>query len=110
MESQLLPDDLIFLDLGIPDQFTYCRIARLDPNKFVNECFRKQYKTVFILAPMPFDKDGYRDHEAEKVDYSDEWITRDYKSLRYETIRVPVLPTHERVEFVVKKLKQAKLI
>jgi len=110
MESQLNPDDLIFLDRGIPDQFTYCRIAGLDPNKFVNACFRKQYKTVFILAPLPFDKDGYRDHEAEKVDYFDEWITRDYQSLGYETIRVPVLPTHERVEFVLKNLKQANLM
>ena len=110
MESQLNPSDFIFLDRGIPDQFSYCRIAGLDPNKFVKECFHKRYKTVFILAPLPFDKDGYRDPEVEIVDYFDEWITRDYQTLGYKTIRVPVLPTHERLGFVLDKLKQSNLI
>ena len=110
MESQLNPGDLIFLDRGIPDQFTYCRIAGLDPNKFVKECFHNRYKVVFILVPLPFDKDGYRDPEAEIVDYFDKWITRDYQALGYKTIRVPVLPTHQRLMFVLDHLKQLNLI
>ena len=110
MESQLNPEDFFFLDRGIPDQFTYCRMAGLDPNKFVIECFHNRYKTVFILAPLPFDKDGYRDREAEVVDYFDEWITRDYQALGYKTFRVPALPTPERLEFILDKLKQLNLI
>jgi predicted ATPase len=110
MENQLTPDDFVFLDRGIPDQFTYCRIAGLDPNKFVKECFHNRYKRVFILAPLPFDRDGYRDREIEIVDYFDEWITRDYQALGYKTIRVPVLPIHERSRFILDKLEQLNLI
>jgi predicted ATPase len=110
MESQLNPYDFIFLDRGIPDQFSYCRIAGVDPNKFVKECFHKRYRTVFILAPLPFDKDGYRDREAEIVDYFDEWITRDYQALGYKSIRVPVLPTYERLAFILDTLRQSNLI
>ncbi|MFN2303868.1 MAG: AAA family ATPase, partial [Anaerolineales bacterium] len=110
MESQLTPSDLIFLDRGIPDQFSYCRLGGLDPNKFVKECFHYRYKTVFILAPLPFYKDGYRDREAEIVDYFDEWITRDYQALGYKTIRVPALPINERLAFILEHLKNSKLI
>ncbi len=110
MESQLNPGDFVFLDRGIPDQFSYCRMAGLDPNKFVKECFHNQYKAVFILAPLPFNKDGYRDREAEIVDYFDEWITRDYQALGYKTTRVPVLSLHERLSFVLDKLSQSNLI
>ena len=110
MESQLTPRDFIFLDRGIPDQFTYCRIAGLDPNQFAHECFHYRYKTVFILAPLPFDKDGYRDPEAEIVDYFDEWITRDYQALGYRPIRVPVCPPDDRVGFILDHLKGSNLI
>ena len=110
MESQLTTGDFIFLDRGIPDQFIYCRIAGLAPNKFVKECFHNRYKAVFILAPLPFDKDGYRDPEAEIVNYFDEWITRDYQTLGYKTIRVPLLPIHQRLMFVLDHLKQSNII
>ena len=110
MESQLNTGDFIFLDRGIPDQFTYCRIAGLDPNKFVKKCFHNRYKVVFILAPLPFDKDGYRDPEAKIVDYFDEWINRDYQTLGYKTIRVPLLPIHQRLMFVLDHLKQSNII
>jgi predicted ATPase len=104
MESQLNPDDVIFLDRGIPDQFSYCRIAGVNPNKFVKDCFRRRYQTVFILAPLPFDKDGYRDPEAEIVDYFDEWTTRDYRALGYPTVRVPILSLEDRMNFILEKL------
>ncbi len=108
MESHLNPDDIIFLDRGIPDQFTYCRIAGVNPNKFVKDCFRRQYQTVFILQPLPFDKDGYRDPEAEIVDYFDEWITQDYQALGYSTVRVPNLSLEERMNFILKRLSLPK--
>ncbi len=90
---------------GIPDQFTYCRIAGVNPNKFLNETFHFRYASVFILAPLPFKKDGYRDPEADVIDYFDGQITRDYLALGYHPIRVPVLSPAERLAFVMEKLK-----
>ena len=105
LECQLDPDEFIFLDRGIPDQFTYCRIAGVNPNKFLDQIFHFRYASVFILAPLPFKKDGYRDPEADIIDYFDEQITRDYLALGYHPIRVPVLSPAERLAFVMERLK-----
>jgi predicted ATPase len=104
LESKLNPADFLIMDRGIPDQFTYCRIAGVNPNKFLKDSFYFRYAAVFILDPLPFESDGYRDPEADRVDYFDTWITRDYHALGYETIRIPVLPPEERLAFVLKEL------
>lgn len=104
LERTLPHDELLFLDRGIPDQFTYCRMFGVDPNIFLKDCFIHRYASVFILAPLPFEKDGYRDPEAEIVDYFDEWITRDYHALGYTTIRVPVMSLEERLTYIISKI------
>ena len=107
VERGLNPSEHLILDRGIPDQFTYCRMAGLDPNEFLTDCFYHQYASVFILAPLPsFDRDGLRDCDAEMVSYFDEWITRDYHSLGYTTIRVPVMPVEDRLSVVLEGLRK----
>ncbi len=105
LERSLPHDEFLLLDRGIPDQFSYCRMFGVDPNIFLNDCFIHRYATVLILAPLPFEKDGYRDPEAEIVDYFDEWITCDYHALGYATTRVPVMKLEERLAFVINLLK-----
>ena len=110
VERGLQADDLLFLDRGIPDQFSYCRDAGLDPNEFLPECFHHRYASVFILARLPFHENGTRDKDAAIADYLGEWITRDYSALGYDIVRVPVLAPEERLAFVLERLSEGGLI
>jgi predicted ATPase len=69
--------------------------------------FLDGYASIFILDPLPFQKDGARDDDADKVGYLDEWITRDYIALGYRVVRVPVLSLNERLAFVREWLHKA---
>lgn len=104
MERKLNPEEFLIMDRGIPDQFTYCRVAGVNPNKFLKDSFHFQYAAVFILDPLPFENDGYRDPEADIVDYFNAWTVRDYQALGYETIRIPALPHEERLANVLEEL------
>jgi predicted ATPase len=106
MERKLNPEDFLIMDRGIPDQFTYCRVAGVNPNKFLKDSFHFKYAAVFILDPLPFENDGYRDPEADIVDYFDAWTARDYQALGYETIRIPALLHEQRLAFVLEILSQ----
>lgn len=134
-EDGLSARDVLFLDRGLPDTLAFCRLAGLNPNEFLAECFRHRYASVFLLDPLPFQLDGMRDlllydqsgrrhldplpfpldgmrmeNDAVIADYLDEWHARDYRALGYEVLRVPVLPPQERLAFVLDRLSERGLI
>jgi predicted ATPase len=83
----------------------------LNPNEILLECFRRQYASVFILEPLPFQIDDQRVEEIAVIaDYLDEWHTRDYSDLGYRVVRVPVLSPEERLAFVLERLSEQGLI
>ena len=109
-EQELNPAEFLFLDRGLPDHFGYCRLAEVDPNEFLADCFHFQYACVYILAPLQYEEDGLRDTEAGIVNYFDYWTTRDYQDLGYEVTRVPVLPREERLNFILTDLSTKSLL
>jgi predicted ATPase len=44
------------------------------------------------------------------VIFLDEWHMRDYESVGYDVIRVPVLPIDERAEFILENLSLKGLL
>jgi predicted ATPase len=65
---------------------------------------------VFILDPIPFQENGVRDEDSGTVDYLDEWLARDYSTLGYGVVRVPVLAPQERLAYVLERLSEQELI
>jgi predicted ATPase/trans-aconitate methyltransferase len=105
LESQLSPDDNTFLDRGLLDSLTFHRVFGYDPNGILPECFHYRYASVFILDPLPNLRNIKLGPEDEKsAVFFDEWHMRDYKSVGYDVIRVPVLPIDDRVEFILENL------
>ena len=49
LEENLTPNQLIFLDRGIPDTLTYYRPSALDPMLALDNCFINQYDKVFVF-------------------------------------------------------------
>jgi predicted ATPase len=105
-ERGLPASEVIFFDRALPDIFVFFRYAGMNPNEFLLDCFQYRYASVFILDRLPYQRDRVRvsnDRIAENYDF---WISRDYKALGYNTVRVPVLPPEERLAFVLERLPE----
>ena len=110
IEGGLRAIDVAFFDRAVPDYLAWCRVAGLNPNEFLAECFHHRYAFVFMLDPLPFQENGARDKDAAIAGYLDEWLTRDYSALGYNVVRVPVLAPEERLAFVLERLSEQGLI
>jgi len=109
VEQALKPDEVQFLDRALPDSLTFNRLVGMDPNELLKDCFQFRYASVIMLDPLPYDLDGVRDEDAANVNFLDEWLERDYISLGYPVLRVPVLPPPERLAFVLERLSEQGL-
>jgi predicted ATPase len=110
IEGGLRAMEVLFLDRGVPDYLAYCRVFGPNPNEFLAECFHHRYASVFMLDPLPFQKDGARDEDVSIAGYLEEWHARDYSALGYSVVRVPVLSPQERLAFVLERLSEQGLI
>ena len=52
LEDRLDPDELLFLDRGIPDSIAYDKVDDLDPQPAIEASKKRLYKAVFILEPL----------------------------------------------------------
>lgn len=110
MELGLRARERLFLDRAFPDCLTWFRIAGLDPNRVLSECFHHRYASVFLLDRFPLQQDGVRTEDDIQSDFADEWLARDYGALGYSVVRVPVMSRPERLTFVLERLSEQGLI
>jgi predicted ATPase len=110
IEGGLRAIDVIFLDRAFPDSLAFHRAYGLNPNEILADCFHHRYASVFMLDPLTFKENGVRDEDAALAGYLDEWHTRDYSTLGYNVVRVPVLAPEERVAFILERLYEQGLI
>jgi predicted ATPase len=110
IEGGLRANDVLFLDRGFPDALAFLRVAGLNPNAFLSECFHHRYASVFVLDRFPAQMDGVRADDDVTRDFLGEWHVRDYCALGYSVVRVPVLPRQERLAFVLERLSEQGLI
>jgi predicted ATPase len=109
-ERALRATDVAFLDRGLPDGLTYCRMAGLDPNEILPECFHHRYASILVLDPLPIEQDCLRVEEEATAALLDEWIERDYRALGYDVVRVPVASPQERLASVLSRLAERGMI
>lgn len=103
-EEALKTSTLTFLDRGLPDSITYCRLAGIEtePARFLSQGFR--YRAVFIFERLPLEKDGVRLEDDALATRIDRELEEDYRALGYDPIRVPVMPIADRADFILKTL------
>ena len=110
VEHGLRAADIAFLDRGLPDCLFFYRNFGLDPNDLLAECFHHRYASVFLLDRLEFQLDSHRPRGDAYTVLLDKWLYRDYTALGYHVIRVPVLPPQERLEFILEKLAEQRLL
>jgi predicted ATPase len=108
-EQRLRTIETAFLDRGLPDACAFFRYAGMDPNQVLLDCFQYRYASVFLLDRLPYQRDGVRAADDETAEYFDAWMSRDYHTLGYEVLRVPVLAPEDRLDYVLQKLSKSGL-
>jgi predicted ATPase len=108
-ERELQVTDVAFLDRGLPDGLTYCRVAGMDPNEILSECFHHRYASIFILDRFPIQEDDIRIEDEATAGLLDEWLVRDYSALGYDVVRVPVLSPKDRLGFILERCTEKPL-
>jgi predicted ATPase len=109
VEGGLKADDVVFIDGGVPSSLAWYRLFGLNPNEILRQCFHRRYASVFILDRLPLELDGLRFEGGAHTSFLDEWLTRDYRALGYEVVRVPVLAPEERLAFVLEAVAAQRL-
>jgi predicted ATPase len=109
-ERALRATDVAFLDWGLPDGLTYCRVAGLNPSEFLPECFHHRYASIFVLDRLPIQQDCLRIEEDATAGLLDEWLARDYGALGYDVVRVPVASPKDRLAFAPEWLAERGLV
>lgn len=104
-EKELPPDEVVFLDRAIPDALAYYRFLNLPVDAKLKEALREvSYKKVFVLNPLPLEKDYARTEDEVAQKKIHQFLTDVYTSLSFPVIHVPVLPPEERADFILKQL------
>lgn len=107
IEDGLRPNQIVFLDRGLPDSLTFHRVYGLNPDEFLLECLKHRYASVFILDRLPFERENKLGPEDEKpAQFIDMWLERDYTTLGYSVVRVPVVTPEERLNFVLERIAE----
>lgn len=104
LEGSLDPDEVAFLDRGLPDSLAFFRLFGMDPNVLLPDCLRRRYAGVFLLDRLPFlRQQTFGPEDDASSDFLNEWLRRDYLALGYAVVRVPVLPPEQRVRFILER-------
>jgi predicted ATPase len=104
IEQNMDAERVFFLDSAVPGSLAWFRVFGIDPNEILLDCFQHRYASVFILERLPYYLDGLRIQDDVLPSFIDEWHSRDFHSLGYQVVRVPVLPPEERLDFALENI------
>jgi predicted ATPase len=104
IEKELSRDKIVFFDRGIPDSIAYLQICGLNPEEVLKFCIEKNYRKIFILEKLQFEKDYARVEDDETVDKLQVLLRKAYLDLEYEIIDVPIMPIGKRLKIILSNL------
>lgn len=100
-------EKLVIFDRSLIDILAYCRYFDINHPKIINNInLSKNYDFVFILDPLPFEKDEVRIENEEDALTIHNLLYDIYKNLGYNIIQVPVMNIEKRINFMEDFLKK----
>jgi predicted ATPase len=104
-ESRLDPKDTVFLDRGIPDSVAFYKHLKIPLDEHLMKAVRTaSYKKVFLFDPLPLVRENLRLESEDDLRRMHQYNTETYLALGFCTIRVPVMPIEERLQFILENL------
>jgi predicted ATPase len=104
LEDTQNPNDIIFMDRGIPDSFAYFRQAGLDTAEVAAAAQKYSYRAVFLFDRLPIKADSVRTEDNAAAQQLEDMFLADYRAIGYDVIRVPVMPIMARTDFILQHL------
>jgi predicted ATPase len=101
------PDQIVFIDRGIPDVLAYMHfIGDEYPDHFDEACKAHLYTKIFILPPWEaiFISDQERYENFEQAKHIDFYLAETYRKYGYELIEVPKDTVDNRILFILDKI------
>lgn len=106
LERRLDPQELTFLDRGLPDELAYYQYFNLEPDtKLLDYLEHASYKKIFILDLLPLCEDYARTEDVAAQQALHQLIIDTYKNRKDPIVMVPVLPPRERVQFILDNVR-----
>lgn len=105
IEEELNPEETVFLDRGIPDNYAYYEFFNIKPPQFIIDAYNSStYKKVFYLERVSFEKDTVRVETEDQMRILEQLAMKYYKNLHMDIVYVPVMSEQERVEFILQNI------
>ncbi len=105
-------DKLIFFDRGIISGFSYLKLEKIKITKaMLKQAASLTYEYVYIMHPLPrrlYATDTVRRESYTKSLQIHRQIVRFYKQFGYRPCIVPFDTVEKRVQFILKRIKQAE--
>lgn len=104
-ESLSNPNQITFIDRGIPDTVAFFKQYNIPMDDFVKqEIHNASYKKVFLFERLPLVQEDYRPEPEEEIAIMDRYNQEAYKKLGHTIVNVPVMPIEERLSFILNNL------
>ena len=108
-ESTEIDSDLIFFDRGIPDVHAYLNYLAVDyPDVYKKKSKKYRYDQILLMPPWEEiytpDEGRYENFEQALAIYNH--LKNAYARLDYKIIEVPFGTVQERVDFILKTVKE----
>jgi len=100
-EKKLDKSKITFFDRGIPDTIAYFQLYDFDAEDVIKLCKKLQYRKIFLLEKLPFEKDYARIEDDEKAHKLQILLRNAYADLGYEIIDVPAISVEKRLEMIL---------
>lgn len=98
---------ILFLDRCLIDGLGYSLLYCGEDSikKYLGAVNNKHYDSIFLFEMLPFNSEGFRaENEGEEAIKIEKSISRVYKNLGYDLIRVPKMSISDRTDFVLEKV------
>lgn len=110
-ESSLDEKEICFLDMSLVECIVFRKLKQQSMDKLLNIEFKHRYDMVFLLSPLPFEKDGYRDTNDEQQIYKIfELMKKIYVELGYKVYIIPELPVVQRLQIIIEHLRKEGVV
>lgn len=105
LERRLDPQELVFLDRGLPDELAYYKYFNIAPDeKLIEYLDVFGYKKIFIMDLLPLDIDYARTEDVKAQQDLHNLIIEIYSARNVPIVMVPVLPIKDRADFILEHL------
>lgn len=111
IEADLLQQNVVFFDRGLPDVVAYLDYLKTNyPDSFKTICSQYKYDAVFTLKPWKaiYEQDNERYETFEQALILNDYLIKTYTAYGYQIIDMPFGTIEERVEFILNHINKCE--